>query len=88
MKVYCKRTKFNQGEQADKEYVKWKKDCWYEFEKPHGYESNYIFGYIKVNYKNYNNEISTSSISKADFDKYFYTTEDLRDLRINKILKE
>ena len=85
MRVYCKRTKFNQGEQADKEYVKWKKDFWYEFEKPHGYESNYIFGYIKVKD---NDEISRSSISKPDFDKYFYTMEDLRELRINKILKD
>ena len=86
MKVYCKRTKFNHDEEESKNgYVKWKKDCWYDFKKPHGYESNYIFGYIKVKD---NDEISTSSISKADFDKYFYTTEDLRDLRINKILKE
>ena len=86
MKVYCKRTKFNHDEEESKNgYVKWKKDCWYDFKKPHGYESNYIFGYIEVKD---NNEISRSSISKPDFDKYFYTMEDLRELRINKILKD
>lgn len=86
MKVYCKRTKFNQVDVDKKGYVKWKKDCWYEFKKPKDYESNYIFGYVSNNstlYKDYK-----ESISKTDFDKYFYTMEDLRDLRINKILKE
>ena len=79
MKVYCKRTKFNHDD--TNEYVKWKKDCWYDFENPHGYESNYIYGYIK------NDSSIKEQINKADFDKYFYTTEDLREMRINKILK-
>jgi hypothetical protein len=81
VKVYCKRTKFNQIDVDEKGYVKWKKDSWYEFEKPHGYESNYVYGHVSNNYGTYK-----ESISKSDFDKYFYTTEDLRDFRINKIL--
>lgn len=86
MKVYCKRTKFNHGDDESREgYVKWKKDCWYEFTKPDGFEGNYVFGYIEVKI---NDEINTSSISKSDFDKYFYTMEDLRELRINNILKD
>ena len=83
MKVYCKRTKFNQVDVDKKGYVKWEKDCWYDFEKPHGYESNYVFGYVTNNSSDYK-----ESLSKSDFDKYFYTMEDLRELRINKILKE
>ena len=86
MKVYCKRTKFNQGEQADKEYVKWEKDCWYEFTKPDGFESKYIFGYVTNNSTLFDDY--KESISKSDFDKYFYTMEDLRELRINNILKD
>ena len=83
MKVYCKRTKFNQVDVDKKGYVKWKKDCWYDFEKPHGYESNYVYGYVTNNSIDYK-----ESLSKSDFDKYFYTMEDLRELRINKILKD
>ena len=85
MKVYCKRTKFNHDDEDKDGYIKWKKDFWYDFKKPHGYESNYIFGYVSNNstYKD-----DKESISKTDFDKYFYTMEDLRELRINKILKD
>lgn len=83
MKVYCKRTKFNHDEEESKNgYVKWKKDCWYEFETPKEYESNYIFGYVSNNFT-----LHKESISKSNFDKYFYTMEDLRELRINNILK-
>ena len=39
------------------------------------------------NYSTINDEINTYSISRSDFDKYFYTTEDLREMRINNILK-
>ena len=78
MKVYCKRTQFLDDK------IKWEKGSWYEFEKPHGYESNYIFGYIEVK-DNY--EISKSSISKSDFNKYFYTQKELIDIRIQEILK-
>ena len=87
MKVYCKRTKFNHDEEESKNgYVKWKKDCWYDFENPHGYESNYVFGYVSNNSTLYSDY--KESLSKSDFDKYFYTMEDLRELRINKILKD
>lgn len=79
MKVYCKRTVFD-----DDSKIKWEKGSWYKFEKPHGYESNYIFGYIEVK-DNY--EISTSSISKSDFNKYFYTQKELREIRIQEVLK-
>lgn len=84
MKVYCKRTKFNHGDDESRNgYVKWKKDCWYEFTKPDGFESKYIFGYVTNNlFDDYK-----ESISKTDFDKYFYTTEDLREMRINNILR-
>jgi len=84
VKVYCKRTKFNHGDDESRNgYVKWKKDCWYEFTKPDGFESKYIFGYVTNNlFDDYK-----ESISKSDFDKYFYTTEDLREMRINNILK-
>ena len=78
MKVYCKRNQFLDDK------IKWEKGSWYEFEKPHGYESNYIFGYIEVK-DNY--EISKSSISKSDFNKYFYTQKEFRDIRIQEILK-
>ena len=87
MKVYCKRTKFNHGDDESKNgYVKWKEDCWYEFRKPEGYESKYIFGYVTNNSTLF--EYYKESISKTDFDKYFYTMEDLRELRINNILKD
>ena len=79
MKVYCKRTKFHQEGPDTFTSVKWEKDKWYEFIKPHGYESNYIYGYIK-------NTTLSESISKSDFDKYFYTQRELRDIRINKII--
>lgn len=78
MKVYCKRTVFD-----DDSKIKWEKGSWYEFEKPHGYESNYIFGYIEVK----DNYEITSSISKSDFNKYFYTQKELREIRIQEVLK-
>ena len=78
MKVYCKRTQFLDDK------IKWQKGSWYEFENPHGYESNYICGYIEVKD---NDEISTLSISKSDFNKYFYTQKEFRDIRIQEILK-
>ena len=69
MKVYCKRTYFNHGEDEEKwGYVRWKKDCWYEFQKADGFESKYIFGHINTN----KIESYSISISKTDFDKYFY----------------
>lgn len=78
MKVYCKRTQFLDDK------IKWEKGGWYEFENPHGYESNYIFGYIEVKD---NDVINKSSISKSDFNKYFYTQKEFRDIRIQEILK-
>jgi len=80
VKVYCKRTKF-----FDDGRIKWKKDCWYEFSKSDGFESNYVYGYIKhdfVDTRGYK-----ESISKSGYNKYFYTQQELRDIRIQDILK-
>jgi hypothetical protein len=80
VKVYCKRTYF-----FDDGSIKWKKDCWYEFSKAEGFESNYVYGYIKHDF------VDTSgykeSISKSNFNKYFWTQKELRDIRIKEILK-
>ncbi len=81
MKVFCKRTKFNRGDEEQKwGYVRWKKDVWYNYREPNNYESKHIYCYILTEDRDW-------ALSKSDFDKYFYTKEDLRDLRINNILR-
>ncbi len=79
MKVFCKRTAFNDKEEEKKcGYVRWKKNCWYTFKEPKNYES--IYGYILT-------DETWWSVSKSTFQKYFYTQDELRDVRIQYILK-
>ena len=86
MKVCCKRTYF-----FDDGSIKWKKDCWYEFTKAEGFESNYVYGYIKHQFEDSNPNIILAgykeSISKSNFNKYFWNQKELRDIRIQEILK-
>jgi hypothetical protein len=72
VKVYCKRTKF-----FDDGSIKWKKDCWYSFEKPLGstLESEYLYGYV-----------DDKPISIKNFKRFFWTQEEIRDIKIKEIL--
>ena len=80
MKVFCKRTLFNRGEEEKWGYVRWKKDVWYKCRLPNNYESTHVHCYIITEDRDW-------AISTSDFNKYFYTKEELRDLRIDQIIK-
>lgn len=73
MKVYCKRTVFD-----DDYKIKWEKDSWYSFEKPLGstLESEYLYGYV-----------DDKPISIKNFKRFFWTQQELREIRIQEILK-
>jgi len=81
VKVFCKRTLFNKGEEEQKwGYVRWRIDSWYQLRKPSSkYEGGYVYGYIITETRDW-------PISHSDFNKYFYTQEELRDKRINDLI--
>ena len=72
MKVYCKRTVFD-----DYSKIKWKKNIWYSFEKSLGstLESEYLYGYV-----------DGKPISIKNFKRFFWTQEEIRDIKIKEIL--
>ena len=57
--------------------IKWKKDIWYSFEKPLGstLESEYLYGYV-----------DDKPISIKNFKRFFWTQEEIRDIKIKEIL--
>ena len=76
MKVYCKRTYFN-----DDDSVRWSRNTYYEFIIPDKYPIIVgIYYYIK-------DAIGADHpITKQNFDKYFIDIDELRNNKINEIL--
>lgn len=74
MKVYCKRTRFFQGDRL------WELGKLYDYRLPNDYEKEYVYLYIKF-------DSNWLSIDSREFNKYFETLEDHRNNIINKIIK-
>lgn len=102
MKVYCKRTLFKKnnnfypinGKSYGEDYVEWKRGKFYNFRIPEDYERGFhlvdfrtemfpgIYYYIETE-----REGVSSPIKEKEFRKHFMDVDELRNEKIEKILK-
>ena len=97
MKVYCKRTLFKKnnnfypvnGKSYGEDYVEWERGKYYNFRIPEDYERGGwtemfpgIYYYIETEV-----EGASSPIKEKEFRKHFMDVDELRNDKIEKILK-
>jgi hypothetical protein len=97
LKVYCKRTVFRKnnnaypinGKDYGENYVEWERGKFYNFRIPDDYERggnsemfSGIYYYIETEV-----EGVSSPIKEKEFRKYFMDVDELRNDKINEILK-
>lgn len=96
MKVYCKRTFFRKntnyfqvnGKEYGEEFVVWEKGKWYDSKLPEDYESNVgVYRLINSDQRLVNGYEVYDPINKKEFNKYFIDQPELRNEKIDQVLK-
>ena len=91
MKVYCKRTYLTQntntyqilGKSYGESYAVWEKGKFYQFRQPKDYEKEVGVYYLIESER----ESFWNPIKEKEFRKYFIDVDELRQNKINEILK-
>lgn len=96
MKVYCKRTFFRtntnyfpvNGKEYGEDFVVWERGKWYDSKEPEDYEKKIgVYRLIISEHHSIGGFQLWDPINKKEFSKYFTDQPELRNEKIDQILK-